>query len=79
LKVGTVFDIYGQEVRMVSLREKVKDIGKEEIINAMRGCNRVMSRAARKLGITERMVGYKIRKYHNISKEEVGRDNNNQQ
>jgi transcriptional regulator with GAF, ATPase, and Fis domain len=31
-----------------------------------------MSRAARKLGITERMIGYKIRKY-GIRKEEVGK------
>jgi transcriptional regulator with GAF, ATPase, and Fis domain len=29
-----------------------------------------MSRAAKKLGITERMIGYKIKKY-NISKEVV--------
>jgi len=36
---------------------------KEEIVNAMRECNWVMSRAARKLGITERMIGYKIKKY----------------
>jgi Nif-specific regulatory protein len=37
----------------------------------MRECKWVMSRAARKLGITERMIGYKIRKY-GIRKEEVG-------
>jgi len=55
---------------MGSLREKVREIEKEEIINAMRECKWVMSRAARKLGITERMIGYKIRKY-GIRKEEV--------
>ena len=43
---------------------------KEEIINALKECNGVMSRAARKLGITERMIGYKIKKY-NIRKDEV--------
>jgi Nif-specific regulatory protein len=58
---------------MDSLREKVREIEKEEILNAMRECNWVMSRAARKLGITERIIGYKIRKYH-IRKEEVGND-----
>ena len=55
---------------MDSLREKVREIEKEEIINAMQECKWVMSRAAKKLGITERMIGYKIRKY-NISKEVV--------
>ena len=55
---------------MDSLREKVREIEKEEIINAMQECKWVMSRAARKLGITERMIGYKIRKY-GIRKEVV--------
>lgn len=40
---------------MESLTDKVKEIEKEEIINALRECNWVMSRAARKLSITERM------------------------
>jgi len=57
---------------MGSLKEKVREIEKEEIINAMQECKWVMSRAARKLGITERMIGYKIKKY-NISKEVVGK------
>jgi Nif-specific regulatory protein len=48
---------------MESLKEKIKEIEKEEILNAMKECNWVMSRAARKLGITERMIGYKIKKY----------------
>lgn len=48
---------------MESLKEKIKEIEREEIINALRECNWVMARAARKLGITERMIGYKIRKY----------------
>jgi len=55
---------------MESLRERVKEIEKEEIINALRECRWIMSRAARKLGITERMIGYKVKKY-NIRKEEV--------
>jgi Nif-specific regulatory protein len=60
---------------MDSLREKVREIEKEEIINAMQECKWIMSRAARKLGITERMIGYKIRKY-GIRKEEVVRTAN---
>jgi Nif-specific regulatory protein len=58
---------------MESLTEKVKEMEKEEIVNALIDCNWVMSRAARKLGITERMIGYRIRKY-DIRKEEVGKD-----
>ncbi len=54
---------------MESLRKKIKEIEKEEITNALKECNWIMSRAARKLGITERMIGYKIKKY-NIRKEE---------
>ena len=53
---------------MESLKDKVKEIEKEEILNALKECNWVMSRAARMLGITERMIGYKIKKYH-IKKE----------
>jgi len=48
---------------MDTLTDKVKEIEKEEIVNALKGCNWIMSRAARKLGITERMIGYKIKKY----------------
>ena len=53
---------------MDTLTDKVKEIEKEEIVNALKECNWIMSRAARKLGITERMIGYKIKKYH-IKKE----------
>ena len=55
---------------MESLREKVKEIEKEEIINALKDCKWIMSRAARKLGITERMIGYKVKKYKIQKKEE---------
>jgi hypothetical protein len=58
---------------MESLTEKVKEIEKEEIIDALKESNWVMARAARKLGITERMIGYKIRKY-SIQKGEVVKD-----
>lgn len=55
---------------MESLREKVEEIEKKEIINALKDCKWIMSRAAKKLGITERIIGYKVKKY-NIRKEEV--------
>jgi Nif-specific regulatory protein len=55
--------------KMDSLKEKIRELEREEILNALRECGWVMARAARKLGITERMIGYKIRKY-GIRKEE---------
>lgn len=55
---------------MKSLREKVEEIEKEEIIKALKECRWVMSRAAKRLGITERMIGYKVKKY-GISKKGV--------
>lgn len=48
---------------MHSLKERMKEIEKGEIILALSECNWVMARAAKKLGITERMIGYKIKKY----------------
>jgi transcriptional regulator with GAF, ATPase, and Fis domain len=47
----------------VSLKNKIRQMEREEIIAALRECDWVMARAARKLGITERMIGYKIKKY----------------
>lgn len=48
---------------MDTLRDKVKEMERQEIILALMESNWVMAKAARKLGITERMIGYKIRKY----------------
>jgi Nif-specific regulatory protein len=48
---------------MDSLKDKIREIEREEIVNALRECNWVMAKAARKLGISERMIGYKIKKY----------------
>ena len=59
---------------MGSLTDKVREIEREEILNALRECNGIMSRAARKLGITERMIGYKIRKYKIRKEEMTGND-----
>ncbi len=55
---------------MESLKERIKEMEREEIINALKKCEWIMARAARRLGITERMVGYKIKKY-GIRKEGV--------
>ena len=48
---------------MATLRDKVKELEREEIVSALRECNWVLAKAARKLGITERMIGYKVKKY----------------
>jgi len=48
---------------MHTLKEKVKELEREAIVNALIECNWIMAKAARKLGITERMIGYKIKKY----------------
>ena len=55
---------------MDSLKEKISDIEREEIVKALSECNWIMAKAARRLGITERMIGYKIKKY-GIEKEET--------
>ena len=47
---------------MNSLKDKVTEMEREEIVNALKENDWVMARAARMLGITERMIGYKIKK-----------------
>lgn len=63
---------------METLKDKIKELEKEEIVKALRESGWVMAKAARKLGITERMIGYKINKYGIRSKEVrwVGHDDN---
>jgi transcriptional regulator with GAF, ATPase, and Fis domain len=46
-----------------TLKDKIREIEKEEIVRAMKECEWIMARAARKLGITERMIAYKVKKY----------------
>lgn len=46
-----------------SLIGRIREIEREEIVTALRECGWVMARAARRLGITERMIGYKVKKY----------------
>lgn len=54
---------------MESLKDVVKGIEREAIAKALEECNGVRARAARRLGITARMIGYKIRKYRISIKE----------
>jgi len=61
-------------VEMDSLKDRVREVEKEAIISALKKCNWVMAKAARNLGITERMIGYKMKKYR-ITRE-VTRDEN---
>jgi transcriptional regulator with GAF, ATPase, and Fis domain len=56
------------EDRGVSLREAIGRFERAEILDALERTGWVKARAARRLGITERMIGYKIRKY-GITKE----------
>jgi len=46
-----------------SLKNRIEELEKEEIIKALKECKWVMTRAAKRLGITERMISYKINKY----------------
>ena len=48
---------------MALLKKSVEQFEKDAIFNALKESNWVMARAARKLGITDRMIGYKIKKY----------------
>lgn len=48
---------------MNSLKDKVTDMEREEIVSALKENDWVMAKAARMLGITERMIGYKIKKF----------------
>jgi Nif-specific regulatory protein len=57
-----------------TLKDKIKDLEKDSILKALRECNCVQARAARKLGITERMIGYKIKKYGIVIKEVVDKE-----
>lgn len=54
----------------VTLKDRIREMEKEEIIKALKECDWVMARAARKLGLTERIIVYKINKY-GIRKKEV--------
>jgi Nif-specific regulatory protein len=53
----------GQKSDGVVTRTELEAIEKEAIINALRECGGIQAKAARKLGITVRQIGYKILKY----------------
>lgn len=55
--------ILGMNTEGPSLKCRIEELEKEEIIKALKECGWVMARAAKRLGITERMIGYKIHKY----------------
>ena len=46
----------------MSLKDKITDMERAAIISALKESDWVMARAARMLGMTERMIGYKIKK-----------------
>lgn len=46
-----------------TLKDRIKDIERKAILRALEECGWIQARAARKLGITERMIGYKMKKY----------------
>ncbi len=48
---------------MNSLKRKIEIFEKQAIIKALEECGWVKAQAARNVGITERMIGYKIKKY----------------
>jgi len=52
-----------------SLKTKIEIVEEEAITRVLDECNWVKAKAAKYLGITERMIGYKIKKY-NIMKGE---------
>ena len=64
---------------METLKEKIKEIEREEIVSALKDCNWVMAKAARKLGITERMIVYKINKYGIRKKGVIWIENNHEE
>ena len=54
---------------MGDLEHRIQEMEKEAILSALEECNWIMARAAKKLGITERMIGYKVKKYGIRTKE----------
>ena len=57
---------------MTSLKKEVEFFERREIVKALHECGWIIAQAARRLGVTERMIGYKVKKY-GIRKEDVKR------
>jgi transcriptional regulator with GAF, ATPase, and Fis domain len=51
-----------QQIAMMTLKDKIDQMERDAIVSALKESDWVMAKAARKLGITERMIGYKIKK-----------------
>jgi len=51
------------EQEKVSLKDKIGELEAGEVMSALMHSGWIKSKAARSLGITERMIGYKIKKY----------------
>ena len=62
-----------KKVMQETLTDKIQDMEKQAILNALEECDWVQTRAARRLGITDRMIGYRIKKYR-IAIKEVGKE-----
>ena len=59
-------------VMVSSMKNKIELFERREIIRALDECGWIKAKAAKYLGITERMIGYKMKKY-SIRKEDVKR------
>ncbi len=57
-----------------ALKEKVEELEKTEIGNALKEARWVKSRAARLLGLSERMFNYRLKKYGIRIRKEVTED-----
>ena len=74
VKSGTHYALLPR-VMTNTLKEKIRDLEKEAILNAFEECRWIQAQAARRLGITERMIGYRIKKY-GIEIREVVKESN---
>jgi len=54
---------------IVQLKDVVASVERMYILQALEETNWIQSRAAKRLGITQRMMGYKIKKYKIILKQ----------
>ncbi len=62
----TVMSIDPETKSIVQLKEVVASVERRYILRALEETNWIQSRAAKILGITQRMMGYKIKKYNII-------------
>ena len=53
------------------LKEKIEELERSEILIALREARWIKSRAARMLGLSERMFNYRLKKYGIAIKKEV--------